>query len=76
MRSFGYQYKQANQRTNVTLADNRKWRYQYDAMGQVTGGKRYWADGTTVGGQLYEYGFDDIGNRTTLAPEETKVAAA
>ena len=27
-------------------------------------GKRYWNDGTPAAGQQFEYGFDDIGNRT------------
>ena len=27
-------------------------------------GKRYWSDWTPVAGQQFEYGFDDIGNRT------------
>ncbi len=28
-------------------------------------GKKYWSDGTPVVGQQFEYGFDDIGNRTS-----------
>ena len=39
--------------------------YQYDALGQVTFGKKYWADATPVPGQQFEFGFDDIGNRTS-----------
>jgi len=35
-----------------------------DSLGQVKSGKKYWADGTPVAGQQFEYGFDDIGNRT------------
>jgi hypothetical protein len=30
-----------------------------------TSGKRFWSDGTPVPGQQFEYGFDDIGNRTS-----------
>jgi RHS repeat-associated protein len=37
----------------------------YDALGQVTSGKKYWPDGTPVAGQQFEYNFDDIGNRTS-----------
>ena len=44
----GCQYYQANQRTNVTLADNSQWWYQYDALGQVNSGKRYWPDTSAV----------------------------
>ena len=44
--------------------DNSFWVYQYDSLGQVTSGKKYWGDGTPVAGQQSEYAFDDIGNRT------------
>jgi len=60
---FDYQYNQANQRTRSGLVNGSYWLYRYDALGQVTSGKKYWADGTPVRGQQYEYGFDDIGNR-------------
>lgn len=39
------------------------WVYQYDWLGQVTNGARYWNDGTPVAGQQYQYQFDTIGNR-------------
>ena len=55
----------AVQSTQATLADGSYWVYQYDDLGQVISGKRYWADGTPVAGQQFEYGFDDIGNRTS-----------
>ena len=38
--------------------------YQYDNLGQVTSGKKYWSDGTPVAGQQFQYAFDTIGNRT------------
>ena len=53
----------ANQRTSATNADGTRWVYTYDSLGQVTSGKRYWADGAPVAGEQFEYGFDDIGNR-------------
>lgn len=34
-------------------------------LGQVKSGKKYWADGTPVAGQQFEYAFDEIGNRTS-----------
>ena len=34
----------------------------------MNSGKKYWADGTPVAGQQFEYAFDDIGNR-----KQTKV---
>jgi len=66
--SFGYGYNSAGQRTEITvgagaLASPGAWRFQYDALGQVTSGKKYWADGTIVPGQQFEYTFDEIGNR-------------
>ncbi|MEW6157379.1 MAG: RHS repeat-associated core domain-containing protein [Verrucomicrobiota bacterium] len=63
--SHTYQYNEANQRTRATLADGSFWIYTYDALGQVTSGKKYWPDGTPVAGQQFEYAFDDIGNRTS-----------
>src|SRR5207247_1279642 len=62
--SFTYSYNDANQRTRRAESDASYWVYQYDALGQVTSGKKYWSDGTPVPGQQFEYGFDDIGNRT------------
>ena len=62
--SFAYVYNQANQRGRRTEADGSYWRYEYDALGQVKSGKKYWADGTPVAGQQFEYVFDEIGNRT------------
>jgi len=64
--SFGYAYNSANQRTSATLQDNSYWSYQYDKLGQVTSGKRYWSDNTPVAGQQLEYNFDDIGNRLRM----------
>src|SRR5437773_1351952 len=63
--SLQYQYNDANQRTRVSLEDGSFWIYQYDKLGQVTFGKRYWSDWTRVAGQQFEYSFDDIGNRTS-----------
>jgi len=63
--SHTYSYNDANQRTRVNLADGSFWIYEYDPLGQVKSGKRYWSDGTPVAGQQFEYAHDDIGNRTT-----------
>ena len=40
--SYTYQYNQANQRTQMTLADGSFWVYRYGALGQVTSGKHDW----------------------------------
>jgi YD repeat-containing protein len=61
--SFRYSYNEANQRVRVDLADGSFWIYEYNLLGQVRSGRRYWADGSPVAGQQFEYGFDDIGNR-------------
>ena len=52
--SYAYQYNRANQRTRASLADGAYWVYQYDALGQVISGKKYWSDGTPVAGQQFE----------------------
>jgi YD repeat-containing protein len=64
LNSHAYTYNDANQRTRATLADGSFWIYEYDKLGQVRSGKKYWSDWTPVAGQQFEYGFDDIGNRT------------
>lgn len=64
---YRYAYNNANQRTSVTNADTARWVYQYDSLGQVISGKKYWSDGTPVAGQQFEYTFDDIGNRKSTA---------
>jgi len=58
-----YGYNNANQRTRVTLADGSYWLYEYDKLGQVQRGAKYFADGMPVPGQQFNYSFDDIGNR-------------
>ena len=61
---FQHAYNAANQRTNIILGpDNSHWDYAYDALGQVTSGKKHWPDGSSVAGQQFEYQFDSIGNR-------------
>jgi hypothetical protein len=62
--SFAYTYNNANQRRRAALADGSFWVYEYDALGQVRSGKRFWSDSTPVAGQQFEYAHDDIGNRT------------
>jgi YD repeat-containing protein len=62
---FDYAYNRANQRQRRGNGDGTFWRYDYNALGQVIGGKKYWNDWTPVAGQQFEYGFDDIGNRTS-----------
>ncbi len=54
-------------RVQTRLADGSYWVYEYDRLGQVISGKRFWANGSPVPGQQYEYGFDDMGNRKTAA---------
>jgi len=46
--------------------------YEYDSLGQVRSGKKYWS-AHAVAGQQFEYGFDDIGNRknTKCGGDET-----
>src|SRR5687768_2936663 len=73
--SFGYAYSDANHRTRVSHADGTYWLYEYDKLGQVTSGKKYWEDGTPVAGEQFEYAFDDIGNRTSTEEGGNAVGA-
>lgn len=46
--------------------DNARWTFTYDAIGQLTSGKRSWnTSGAPVAGQQFEYTFDTAGNRTS-----------
>ena len=72
--SFGYQHNGANQRERATLEDGSYWVYQYDALGQVQSGKKYWKDGSPVLGQQFEYAHDDIGNRDTTGGRASAVS--
>src|SRR5438876_12457185 len=65
--SFNYAYNSGNQRTSVTNADGSRWVFQYDYLGQVISGKKYWSDGTPIAGQQFEYGLDDMGNRKSAS---------
>jgi len=71
--NFNYNYNNANQRVQSALVDGSYWSYNYDSLGQVTSGKKYWADGTPVAGQQFDYAFDTIGNRgsTKTGGDET-----
>lgn len=62
--SYAYGYNAANQRTNVTFADDSFWTFGYDSLGQVNSGKRRSSSGNLFAGLQYEYEFDDIGNRS------------
>lgn len=62
--SFDYGYNGANQRTNVTHANNSYWTYTYDYLGQVTGGKQRDDQDALLANRQFEYDNDDIGNRT------------
>lgn len=61
--AYSYAYNSANQRTRRTEADGSYWSYEYDSLGQVKRGAKFFNDGHPVPGQQFEYVHDDIGNR-------------
>jgi hypothetical protein len=63
----------ANHRRQITQADGSWWMHNYDSLGQVTSGKKYWSNWTPVAGEQFEYAFDNIGNRmsTTAGGDST-----
>ncbi len=63
--SHTYRYNAANQRTRATREDNRYWHYDYDALGQVTAGRKHLPNGDIINGLDYGWTYDDIGNRET-----------
>jgi RHS repeat-associated protein len=72
--AFEYQYNAANQRTRVNREDSAYWIYTYDELGQVVSGRKYWADGTEVAGQQFDYTFDTIGNRKNTGGRASAVS--
>ena len=60
-----YQYNSANQRTRATREDNAYWNYGYDALGQITSGKKFQSGGAPLNGFDFAWTYDDIGNRRT-----------
>jgi hypothetical protein len=46
----------------------------YDELGQVVSGRKYWADGTEVAGQQFDYTFDTIGNRKNTGGRASAVS--
>lgn len=58
--AFNYSYNPANQRTQDKLAEGSYWVYQYDSLGQVISGHKYFYDNTPVPGQQFDYTFDTI----------------
>ena len=61
---FTYGYNNVNQRVSAADIQGNYWSYQYDGLGQVTNGAKYFWDGTPVAGQQFGYGLDTLGNRT------------
>jgi RHS repeat-associated protein len=63
--SAAYVYNAANQRTKATREDSAYWDYGYDALGQVTSGRKYDATLAPLAGHDFAWTYDDIGNRKT-----------
>ena len=61
---FAYRYNLASQLSYASEADGSHWLYDYDPLGQLTRGRKFWNDGTPVAGQQFDYFFDSIGNRS------------
>jgi hypothetical protein len=51
----GYEVNAADQRTRIALGDGSCWVFEYDSLGQVKTGKRYWSDGTPARPVRYEH---------------------
>ena len=60
---YWYQYDHANRRVRTDWNDGSYWTQDYDKLGQLEKGNRYWDDGRPVAGQQFEYSHDDAGNR-------------
>jgi RHS repeat-associated protein len=65
LRSVSYQFDLLDRRFEAECNDGTRWTYGYNGRGEVTSGKKqFTASGAFLGGNQFEYGYDDIGNRT------------
>ncbi len=64
IQGYRYEHNDAGLRRKCTLADGSYWIYDYDDLGQVTGGRKYRSDGSAIEWSQFSYAFDRIGNRT------------
>lgn len=60
---YAYTYNALDQRTRRSDPGGAYWNFDYDSLGQLRAGRKYWSSGSPVPGQQFEYAFDDIGNR-------------
>src|SRR5437773_759025 len=63
--AVNYQFDNLDRRYQADLADGSKWNYAYNDRSEVTTGKKKFTSGFYAAGQQFEYGYDDIGNRTS-----------
>ena len=71
---FGFTFNTAGQMTRRDEPDGTYWIYQYDSLGQVTSGKKYWSDNSIVAGQQFEYA-STTSATATAAPRAAMPAA-
>lgn len=64
LRSVSYQFDNLDRRQQADWNDGAFWDYDYNPRGEVTSAKKKFNSQIFVGGSQFEYGFDDIGNRT------------
>jgi hypothetical protein len=62
--SFAQSFNSLYQITARHENDGIQWRYNYDDLGQLNFGKKYFNQGIAVAGQWFEYTYDDIGALT------------
>jgi RHS repeat-associated protein len=66
---FAYVYNNG-QRSEASLPDGKNWKFEYNARGEVTVGRKVLPDDTVASGMHFQYGFDAIGNRTDAKETE------
>lgn len=65
--SFSRRFDAANRCDQQTSNDGSTWGYAYNNRDELLSAARKWPDGTFVAGQLFEYRYDNAGNRTLTA---------
>ena len=68
--AVGYQYNKLGQRIRATRENGDFWKYEYDDRGAIASAKKYQsgsAGGQILGGLQFEYQYDNMGNRISMA---------
>ena len=66
-----YRHNSANQRSSMADKNGCQWQFAYDSLGQLISAQKFEsADGGVVPGYVFDFAFDDIGNRLSTTTND------